>query len=149
MNITPVILVAEDDPLDASLLRWAFSRASVDVKLDFVEDGIEAIEYLQDAISAASRVANPFPSLLIMDLKMPCVDGIEVLEWISRQPELSRLPVVVLSSSNYPQDMDRAHELGADYYMFKPATAQELVHTVRHLCSHWLTASISSNPQLR
>src|SRR5256714_15448859 len=99
------ILAAEDDPTEAFLLKRAFLRAGIDVPLDFVADGQQAIDYLAGQQGFADRASHPMPTVLLLDLKMPRVDGFQVLEWIRQQPLLRRLPVVVLTNSDLAQDV--------------------------------------------
>src|SRR5882724_10527721 len=110
------ILVAEDLPEDAEILRLAFLSAGVNVPLHFVKDGVEAIEYLKGEQHFGDRSKHPLPTLLLLDLKMPRLDGFDVLDWLRLQPGLRRLLVVVLTSSDMPDDVNRAYELGANSY---------------------------------
>src|SRR5580765_2760140 len=97
------ILVAEDNPDDAFLLKRAFAQAGINVRLDFVQDGEQVIHYLKGENGYGDREAHPFPVLLLLDLKMPRLDGFDVLEWLRQQPGgLKRLLVTVLTSSDQP-----------------------------------------------
>src|SRR6185436_18985237 len=97
------VLVAEDDPSDAFLLQRAFAASGVPAVLHFVRDGQEAIDYLGGEANYANREAHPLPDLLLLDLKMPRLNGFDVLAWLRQQPGLRRLPVTVLTSSDQPQ----------------------------------------------
>src|SRR5438477_7510693 len=114
------ILAAEGDPTEAFLLKRAFLRAGIDVPLDFVAGGQQAIDYLDGQQGFADRANHPMPTLLLLDLKMPRVDGFQVLEWIRQQPLLRRLPVVVLTNSDLAEDVNRAFDFGANSYLRKP-----------------------------
>ena len=100
------ILVAEDQPGDVFLLKRAFLRAGITAPLHFVRDGQEAIDYLRGTESFRDRTAYPFPCLMLLDLKMPRINGFEVLDWVRQQPALKRLPIIVLTSSNISEDVD-------------------------------------------
>jgi CheY-like chemotaxis protein len=136
-----VILVAEDDPHDAFLLQRAFVKARVLQSLRFVTDGQQAIDYLRGTPPFHDRARSPFPILFVLDLKLPRLSGLDVLTWLSRQPELHRLRTVVLSASQDPDQIERAYAYGADYCMRKPSGKEQLVDAVRHLKRHWLDMS--------
>jgi CheY-like chemotaxis protein len=132
------ILVAEDNPDDAFLLKRAFVQAGINVRLDFVQDGEQAIHYLKGENGYADREAHPFPVLLLLDLKMPRLDGFDVLEWLRQQPGgLKRLLVTVLTSSDQPSDVDRAYDLGANSYLIKPSVSESLVEIVLRIQNYW------------
>ncbi len=131
------ILVAEDDPTDTLLMKRAFAKAGVAVPLHFVRDGQEAIDYLQGQQPFEDRAANPLPSLLLLDLKMPRLDGFQVLEWIRRQSGLRRMLVVIFSSSEELQDVNRAYDLGANSYLMKPHSAETLSRLALLLEKYW------------
>jgi len=128
------ILVADDDADDVFLLRRAFSKAGINANLQFVGDGEEAIRYLQ----SVDQQKHPTPDLLLLDLKMPRVDGFSVLEWVRRQPGLKRLLVTVLTSSDARMDINRAYDLGANSYLVKPFSNEHFVKLVEHLQAYWL-----------
>ncbi len=119
------ILVAEDNGDDAFFLRRAVMKAGISALLRFVGDGEEVLAYLEGRGKYADRAAFPVPSLLLLDLKMPRMDGFDVLTWVRKDPLLRRLPIIVFSSSLDQRDVDRAHELGANGYCVKPCGADE------------------------
>jgi len=131
------ILIAEDEEDDVFLLERAFARAGVKVDLQFVRDGQEAVEYLGSGKPPSNRGAQPLPVLLLLDLKMPKLDGSDVLKWLRQQPGLRRLSVVVFSSSNEPRDINLAYDLGANSYAVKPADPSSLLGFVQSLDSYW------------
>src|SRR5262245_13616336 len=108
-----VILVTEDDPTDVLLLRRAFERAGIPSRLEVVSNGEEAISYLAGEGTYADRNLHPLPSVVLLDIKLPRTSGIDVLAWIRRQPEMNRLPVIMLTSSGRAADLRRAYEAGA------------------------------------
>ena len=132
------ILVAEDDPTDAFFLQRAFRRAGIQVELHFVRDGQEAIDYLQGKAPFADRATHPQPQLLLLDLKMPRLDGFDVLGWIRKQPALNHLLVVLFSSSDEPKDIRRAYDLGANWYLVKPHSMEELTELIGRFKKYWL-----------
>jgi CheY-like chemotaxis protein len=119
-NYIPIdILVADDSFDDVLFLSLAFRKARINHSLTRVANGKEAIEYLRD---------NSPPDVLLLDLKMPGMDGFEVLKWIREQPALANLPVIVVSGSNLQSDKARAKELGARDYFVKDADWEPLVN---------------------
>ena len=134
------ILIAEDDPLDVFLLRRAFTRADCKAPLYFVTNGPEAIDFLQGNAPFEDRSRFPFPKLLLLDLKMPLLGGLELLEWLQGRDERQKLRVVVLSGSAEPAAVKKAYALGADSYLQKP-NADGLAGLVQDLQSY-LTPSV-------
>jgi DNA-binding response OmpR family regulator len=129
------ILIAEDDGNDAFLMQTAFQEAGGSNQLFIVRDGAEAIAYLNGDGAFADRGDYPWPGLLLLDLKMPRVDGFGVLKWLKRRRHaLPPLVVVVHTSSKHDFDFHRALELGADAYWLKPHTFGDLVNSARALC---------------
>ena len=135
------ILVAEDDPTDAFFLQRAFSKAGIPVSLHFVRDGQEVIDYLLGEDPFGDRSTNPLPQLLLLDLKMPRMNGFDVLDWLKRQPGLKRLLVVIFTSSEEAQDINRAYDLGANSYLVKPHAIDDLMGVIERLEKYWLEAN--------
>ncbi len=131
------ILLAEDDPNDVLLIQRAFQKAGLREVLRTVRDGEQAIEYLAGRGIYANREKHPLPFLLLLDLKMPGTDGFEVLQWVRGEPELRRLLVVVLTSSNLQADVDRAYELGTNSYLVKPVEFEEMVNMIQRFEAYW------------
>ena len=131
------ILLAEDDPNDTLLIKRAFQKAGLGDVLKSVNDGDQAIEYLRGANAYADRAQFPLPFMLLLDLKMPSTDGFEVLQWVRSQPDLKRLLVVVLTSSNLQADVDRAYDLGANSYLVKPVEFNEMINMVQRFEAYW------------
>ncbi len=131
------ILLAEDDPNDVLLIQRAFQKAGMKDILKVVRDGEQAIDYLSGRGLYANRGRFPFPYLLLLDLKMPATDGFEVLQWLRGQPDMRRLLVVVLTSSNLQADVDRAYELGANSYLVKPVEFDEMVNLIQRFEAYW------------
>jgi CheY-like chemotaxis protein len=139
-------------------LQRAFDTAEVKNPIRVVRDGQEAIDYLSGAGTFADRMKFPLPHLFLLDLKMPRKTGIEVLEWLSGQPELRCLPVVVFSSSANRRDVDRAYVLGANGFVVKPSSMVERAELAKAMGLFWLnsnqpptvcTAGIAATRKLR
>ncbi len=138
------ILVADDDQNDVFFLRRAFQKSGVNHAVIAVSDGQQAIDYLQGEADYGDRARYPVPVLLLLDLKMPKVDGFDVLAWMKTRPELEGLPVVVLSSSSREDDIRRARTLGAAEYRVKPADFEELLLMAKDVANRWLQSGPGS-----
>ena len=122
-----VILLAEDREDDVILIRRAFRSAFLDNPLQIVRDGEECIAYLAGMAKFSNRAEFPLPELLLLDLKMPRMDGFDVLLWLRQQPTLSSLRVIVITSSEALRDVNRAYELGASSFMVKPTDFENYI----------------------
>jgi CheY-like chemotaxis protein len=131
---SPAVLLVEDNEDDVFLMRRALRDSGVSISLHVVEDGQQAIDYLAGEGRYVDRSLAPSPALVFLDLKLPYLDGFEVLSWIRAVERLRRLPVVVLTSSPEERDRRRAAELGADQYCVKPPSRDMLKSVLRHLC---------------
>jgi CheY-like chemotaxis protein len=136
----PIILLAEDHPDDVFIMRFALKRAGLPNPLFVARDGEEVVEYLGGEGAYADRGSYPFPSLVLLDLKMPRMDGFDVLRWCKSHPEINGLPIVVLSGSDLDEDKQRANELGAADYRVKPVGTENLILLLQELHSRWLPA---------
>jgi CheY-like chemotaxis protein len=132
------ILYAEDQEADVFLLERAFEEVEVTHPLRVVSNGQEAIDYLSATFHASGDEQFPIPHLLLLDLKMPLKTGLEVLDWIRRQPSLRTLPTVVFSSSAQERDLRAAYELGANAYLVKPASLDEMEAVAKAINDFWL-----------
>ncbi len=137
MDQSLTILIAEDDENDITLLEVALRRAGIHNPLQFVRDGEAAIDYLCQRNAFTDRSQFPFPTLVIVDIKMPRRSGLEVLQWLREHPECSIIPSIVLSASAEPQDVQKAYELGASTYFQKPASIDELTEMMRSINQYW------------
>lgn len=132
------VLLVEDDLNDIFLVKRAFRTARIPNPLQVVTDGEEALSYLQGEGKYADREAHPLPKLIVMDIKMPRRSGFEVLEWVKGNDRpLRRIPVVIVSSSDAPSDINRAYELGANAYMVKPMNYREVEHLFESITHYW------------
>ena len=127
MSAQPIILYVEDNQDDRFLFGKASEAAQVSYHVLTVEHGKEAIDYLTGAGEFANRDEFPLPTLVLLDLKMPILDGWGVLHWIREQPALEELPVVVFTSSYQHMDVVRGYEEGAMAFLSKPAMLDDLV----------------------
>jgi len=134
------ILAAEDEESDRLILELVFQQTSLPQPLVIVRDGQEAVDYLSGTGRFVDRSTYPLPALLILDLKMPRMNGFDVLAWLAAQPQLKALPAVVLSSSSDDSDIRKARELGAREYFVKPHNLADLIKIVQQMQAHWLSA---------
>jgi CheY-like chemotaxis protein len=125
------VLLVEDNPDDALLMRSAWRSAGITNRLPHVSDGEQALEYLHGRGVYADRQKYPFPIAVFLDLKMPRIDGLEVLASIRADPKLRHLHVDILSASARSADVEKALELGANGYIVKPSRVEDLVEMVR------------------
>jgi CheY-like chemotaxis protein len=132
-----VILVAEDDERDLILLQHALKDTNHTPNLQTVLDGEEVISYLSGEGEYADRRAHPYPDLLILDLKMPHLTGLEVLEWLKNYRLHNYIPTIMLSGSGMEQDVAEAYSLGVQTYFTKPASLEELRKLVQVLITYW------------
>ena len=133
-----VFLLVEDNPDDAFLVELEFKR-SHGCRLCIVKDGQQAIDYLRGDRPYDDRREYPLPDLLLLDLKMPGLDGFEVLKWVraQRDEDLALIPVIVMSSSNNAEDVRRAYKLGANLFMDKPVDWEQFRERLRLLGIFW------------
>jgi CheY-like chemotaxis protein len=133
------ILHVEDREEDVFLLKYAFKRAEIKNPVQVVTDGQMAIDYLAGNGQFSDRKAFPLPCLVLLDLQLPYVIGLDVLAWIRQQPILKRLIVVILSSSIHESDILRAYDLGVNGFLVKPSDANSLADMCNALKHFWLT----------
>lgn len=131
------LLYVEDDETDVFLLSRAMKKSGFPNPLKVVSNGQEALDYLSGKGHFADRAQHPLPCLLLLDLKMPQLNGLEVLEWVRRQPGLEPLVVVMFTSSHHEPDINRAYRLGVNAFLVKPSDSDELLQIVQFLQS-WL-----------
>ena len=144
MSDSKIVLIAEDNPDEVFLMSRVFARTGLPFELRFVTNGQQAIDYLEGKPPFDKAGESPRPSAIILDLKMPGVDGFEVLTWLRLRPELSRIPAVVHSSSGIREDRERARELGALDYYVKGSGPSELMAMFRAVSDRWLKGSVSA-----
>jgi CheY-like chemotaxis protein len=138
MTTNRAILLVEDNEDDVFLMKRALQGANVVNPLYVVEDGQEALDYLGGAGKFADRDNYPLPVVVFLDLKLPYISGHDVLAWTRRQKELESLVVIVLTSSNEASDLSRCYALGANSYLVKPPTPDQLEDLARAFKWYWL-----------
>jgi two-component system response regulator len=135
---TKVILLAEDNPDDVKLTMRALKKANVLNEVVVAQDGTEALDYLFGTGKYAGRDVNQKPQVVLLDLKMPKVDGLEVLQRIRADERTRLLPVVVLTTSSEDKDRVSSYKLGANSYVRKPVDFNQFTEAVRQLGLYWL-----------
>lgn len=138
MSDHALFLLIEDNPDDVMLIRRAFQKSRVVNPVHVARNGEEAIAYLSGEGRYRNRVEFPLPALVLLDLKMPGMDGFGVLKWIREQPGLSLLRVVVLTSSDSMRDVNHAYQLGANSFLVKPVDFDRFVEISQALSGYWL-----------
>jgi CheY-like chemotaxis protein len=131
------ILLAEDDPDDREMTKEAMMECRLANDIHFVEDGEQLVDYLYRRGPYASLAQMPLPGLILLDLNMPRKDGREALKEIKADPDLRRIPVVVLTTSKAEEDILRSYDLGVNSYITKPVSFAALVETVKMLGKYW------------
>jgi CheY-like chemotaxis protein len=136
-NKPSTVLLVEDDLSDIFHVKRAFKMAQIPNPLQVVTDGEEAIEYLRGEGKYADRLTYPLPKLVVMDLNMPRRTGFEVLEWVKSNPLLRRIPIIIVSGSNNPADINHAYESGVNAYMVKPVDIHAVEHLFDSITHYW------------
>lgn len=137
MNPIHSILLAEDSSSDVELTLAAFAEHKLANKIEVVDDGAEALDYLYCRGKFKQRTTGN-PALLLLDLKMPKVDGLEVLRQIKQDAKLKSIPVVMLTSSREEPDLQRSYQLGVNAYVVKPVEFQSFVDAVKQIGAFWV-----------
>jgi len=144
MSTNRTILLAEDSPADAEMAIDALRDANLANPIVHVEDGVEAMEYLQRKGRYADR-PDEEPAVLLLDIKMPRMDGLEVLQRIRADEKLRRIPVVILSSSREESDLIRSWDLGVNAYVVKPVDVEQFFGAVKTLGKFWAVINATPN----
>lgn len=132
-----VVLVVDDSPIDRELIVASLRAIGVPKDIRTVADGAEAIAYLSGQGKFSDREANPYPCLVLTDLKMPVADGFAVLEFMRSRSDFAMTPTVLFSGSSDPDDVKTAYRLGASSYIVKPATVEALRRCLRTVYEYW------------
>ena len=132
MKKSPVILIVEDNPGDVRLIKEALNTSSIEPTLYFVRDGLEATRFLE------TRMQDGLPHLMVLDLNLPKKSGFQVLQFVKCHEMLKRIPVIVLSSSQNPEDVAKAYDLHANCYLTKPANFEAFIAVVQALEYFWI-----------
>jgi CheY-like chemotaxis protein len=134
----PEILYVENDANDVMLVRLALEKLRLPIALAIARNGEQAQAYLEGKGIYADRNVYPWPDLVLMDLKMPRKSGFEVTKWIRSEKAWAQLPVVVMTSSDQPEDRMGAMQAGADAFYIKPVALEELEAALREICARFL-----------
>jgi CheY-like chemotaxis protein len=137
-----VILLVDDSADDVQLIQRALSQAKITNAVSVVRDGEEALAYLNGTAQFADRKSFPFPHLVLLDLKMPRMGGLELLQIIRARPEWTSLRVIVLTSSDQVYDLNKAYQLGAASFLMKPNDFLDFATLIRTLSTFWLGSTV-------
>ena len=145
------ILLVEDDPGDQELTRRALEDDVVHTDLRIVNDGKEALDYLRREGAFTDPDTSPRPDLILLDLNMPRIDGRQVLEQVREDPDISRIPVIALTTSDEEEDVLRSYDLGCKSFIKKPVEIDTFIDTIRELQHYWfeLVTLPAENPHRR
>lgn len=147
LNSSFPILLAEDSHDEVLLLKLALRRAEVFHPVQVAEDGQDVIDYLTAAGKYSNRVEFPFPEIILLDIKMPRLNGLEVLRWIKANPAAAVIPTIIFSSSQAERDVSEAYRLGANAYLVKPSSMDELIRRLKLLFEFWSVCVKPTPPQ--
>ena len=143
------ILLIEDNSSDIGLTRRALEKSHIANGLVVVEDGQAALDYLFDSDPVTGQKMNELPALILLDLKLPKVDGLQVLRRIRADEHTSRLAVVILTTSSEEQDIAQSYDLGANSYIRKPVDFKQFAEAIQHLGLYWLVLNEPAPPKKR
>jgi CheY-like chemotaxis protein len=132
------ILLVEDESTDATLVQRAFAKAKVMNPIVHLKNGDDALGYLAGVGKYSDRVQHPLPALILLDLKMPGMTGLQLLQWMRTNREVRRVPVVVLTTDEAPSTINAAYELGANSYLVKPGDPDEVMRLVATVQRYWM-----------
>ena len=133
-----LVLLVEDNATDVLLIKRAFDQAKMANPIHVISDGDAAVAYLNGDGVYADRSTHPLPILILLDLKLPRRSGLEVLEWLKGQEALRRIPVVMLTSSEQPSDVDAAYDSGVNSYLVKPVEYDSLFKMLKAVNLYWM-----------
>lgn len=139
------ILIVEDNPDDLELTLHALRDHNLANRVHVARDGVEALDFLFAEGAFSGREVTVQPLVILLDLKLPKVDGLEVLERVKADPRTATIPVVVLTSSREQPDIAKAYELGANSYIVKPVDFKQFVDSIHELGLYWLVLNVPAN----
>ena len=141
-NIVKKILLVEDNPDDEELTIRAINKTSLELHIDVVRDGAEAIDYILRQGSYQERDINDVPHVILLDLKLPKLSGLEVLERLRQNEQTKYVPVIILTTSDEQSDLVESHKLGANSYIRKPVNFETFLDTVQRIGVYWTRDNI-------
>lgn len=144
MTKSAIILLVEDSRMDIELTLDAFKQARLSNHIEVADNGQQALDYLLGNEQYADRIKHPLPDLILLDLKMPGIDGFEVLSRIKQTPGIKRIPVVILTSSKEEGDRALSYDIGANSYLVKPVAFTGFIDVVRRIEDYWLTLNVGA-----
>jgi len=136
------ILLVEDNKMDIALTLDAFREARLANKIHVARNGEEALQYLFGEGEFADRIRYPLPNIILLDLKMPGIDGLEVLKRVKSTPEIKRIPIIILTSSKEEGDRAMSYDLGANSYLVKPISFDGFLEVVKKVTDYWIALNI-------
>lgn len=139
-----MVLLVEDNPDDVKLTLRAFKKQQINSEVVVARDGVEATDFLFGRNKFAERDLSQMPTFVLLDLKLPKMDGFEVLEAIRSHKETARIPVVIMTTSQEERDIEKGYRLGVNSYIRKPVEFENFSDTLRQLGNYWLMLNISS-----
>lgn len=134
----PTVLLIEDEASDVTLLLRGFERAQVLNPIVHLKDGDEALAYFAGVGQYSDRTKHPLPVLILLDLKLPGMTGLQLLQWLRTQREIRRIPVVVLTMDGTPSSVNAAYDLGANSYLVKPGDPAKIAKMVASIQHYWI-----------
>jgi two-component system, response regulator len=150
MKLKPkIILLVEDNPSDVGLTKRALEKSRIVNELVVAEDGQETLDYFFGRDPLTGQKMNELPALVLLDLKLPKLDGLQVLRRIRADERTGRLPVVILTTSSEEDDIAQSYDLGANSYIRKPVDFKQFVDAIQHLGLYWLVMNELAPPKKR
>jgi len=137
-NVLQPILIADDDPDDRIIIEKALQESGVKIPLQFVTNGEELLNYLERKGNFSALKGEHWPSFILLDLNMPKIDGGKALALLKTDPELRRIPVIIFTTSQSSEDISRSYRLGANSFITKPVSFDEMVTLMGSLKQYWL-----------
>ena len=136
------ILLVEDNKMDIALTLDAFREAKLSNKIQIAHNGEQALQYLRGEDKYSDRKTFPLPNLILLDLKMPGISGIEVLKIVKKTDNIKRIPIVILTSSREEGDRAMSYDFGANSYLVKPISFEGFLEVVRKVSDYWITLNV-------